>query len=47
MRSRGTPWATRTSRIHRWTAVGSQKMTCPHPVLAATRWAQAVSLGEA
>jgi hypothetical protein len=47
MRSRGMPWATSTSRIHRCTAVGSQKMMCPQPALAATRSAQAVSLGEA
>ena len=35
MRSRGTPWLTRTSRIHWWTAVGSQKMMWPQCGLAA------------
>jgi hypothetical protein len=39
------PLRTRTSRIHWWTAVGSQKMMWPQCGLAATRLAHSISLG--
>jgi hypothetical protein len=45
IRSRGIPFATRTSRIHMCTAVGSTKMMWPQCGLATIRSAHAVSLG--